>query len=345
MSKIGLALSGGGSRAIAFHLGCFKTLNYYGLLDKIDMISSVSGGSVIAGAYCYSDYKNFEEFEEIIIQLLKKGLVTPGLKKYIKRLPKLMFNKFFNGDGEPTNRTHVFSEALDDMLFNKKLMRENNLDVRIVINSYDLVTNSCFRAGNKDSGTYKLGLVKDNKVLVSNAVTASAAHPLWLSILTKKYVFSNGKERKLHLVDGGIYDNSGLSCFDPTRNGINSDIRVDKIIALDASHGIFGNNEFPYYFFPRMSHSVGSIMRKHQDQFKKHLFSWKNSNLIESFAYIYLGQNDDSLPYMPDNFIKNFDKTGIGTDFFAMDEDTIKKLILRGQHLSKILLDEYGFFD
>ncbi|MEJ0061498.1 MAG: patatin-like phospholipase family protein [Terricaulis sp.] len=50
--RLGLALSGGGSRAIAFHLGCLRALNEIGILSRIDVISSVSGGSVLAGIYC-----------------------------------------------------------------------------------------------------------------------------------------------------------------------------------------------------------------------------------------------------------------------------------------------------
>ena len=50
---VGLALSGGGSRAIAFHLGCLRALHDAGVLKKISVVSSVSGGSVIAGMYAY----------------------------------------------------------------------------------------------------------------------------------------------------------------------------------------------------------------------------------------------------------------------------------------------------
>ena len=45
---IGLALSGGGSRAMAFHLGCLRALHDEGLLDQVATISAVSGGSVLA---------------------------------------------------------------------------------------------------------------------------------------------------------------------------------------------------------------------------------------------------------------------------------------------------------
>src|ERR1700741_2390344 len=46
---IGLALSGGGFRAMLFHAGALMRLNEFGLLAKINRVSSVSGGSIAAG--------------------------------------------------------------------------------------------------------------------------------------------------------------------------------------------------------------------------------------------------------------------------------------------------------
>ena len=48
--RVGLALSGGGFRAVAFHLGVFRKLHELGLLWKLDLLTCVSGGS-IAGAF------------------------------------------------------------------------------------------------------------------------------------------------------------------------------------------------------------------------------------------------------------------------------------------------------
>ena len=62
-STIGLALSGGGSRAIAFHLGCLRALHDLGILDRVKVLSTVSGGSVIGALYALSD-EPFLEFEK-----------------------------------------------------------------------------------------------------------------------------------------------------------------------------------------------------------------------------------------------------------------------------------------
>src|SRR5450759_332486 len=46
---IGLALSGGGFRAMLFHAGALLRLNELGVLSRVARISSVSGGSIAAG--------------------------------------------------------------------------------------------------------------------------------------------------------------------------------------------------------------------------------------------------------------------------------------------------------
>ena len=48
-SGIALCLSGGGFRAALFHLGALRRLNELGVLSQVDTISSVSGGSILAG--------------------------------------------------------------------------------------------------------------------------------------------------------------------------------------------------------------------------------------------------------------------------------------------------------
>ena len=45
----GLALSGGGYRASLFHLGVTRRLHELGALQPVTRVSSVSGGSILAG--------------------------------------------------------------------------------------------------------------------------------------------------------------------------------------------------------------------------------------------------------------------------------------------------------
>lgn len=65
---IGLALSGGGSRAMAFHLGCLRALDDVGILDQIRVLSTISGGSVIGAYYAYTPGKLAENGGNLIIK-------------------------------------------------------------------------------------------------------------------------------------------------------------------------------------------------------------------------------------------------------------------------------------
>ena len=51
MPTIGLALSGGGFRAAAFHLGVLQRLRELGLLRRVMVLSTVSGGSIVGAAW------------------------------------------------------------------------------------------------------------------------------------------------------------------------------------------------------------------------------------------------------------------------------------------------------
>jgi len=51
---IGVAISGGGSRASVFSAAVFFELQRYGLLQQVDVLSSVSGGSFTAAYYVLS---------------------------------------------------------------------------------------------------------------------------------------------------------------------------------------------------------------------------------------------------------------------------------------------------
>lgn len=72
--KIGLALSGGGYRAAAYHIGTLRALHRLGILEKVDVISSVSGGSITAAYYALNE-ENYEAFEREFVINLSKGVL------------------------------------------------------------------------------------------------------------------------------------------------------------------------------------------------------------------------------------------------------------------------------
>ena len=61
--RIGVALSGGGYRAAAFHLGTLNKLNELQILRQVNVLSTISGGSITGAAWCLyeGDYPGFHE--------------------------------------------------------------------------------------------------------------------------------------------------------------------------------------------------------------------------------------------------------------------------------------------
>ena len=105
--KLALCLSGGGYRAMLFHLGVLWYLNDARYLQKLDRISSVSGGSLTAGVLAMRwNELRFQDgvatnFPDLVVKLVRKiaattidagsiirGILTPGVsigERIIKR--------------------------------------------------------------------------------------------------------------------------------------------------------------------------------------------------------------------------------------------------------------------
>jgi len=225
--NIGLALSGGGSRAIAFHLGCLRVLQARGLLDRIQVISSVSGGSVISAMYAYSD-GNFQAFDERVIKFLRSGLNVRILRNFLfppiflasapgtvlsgmmatgawaSRAVLRLWSRITGtlDPGRPHwtdkiqspymrrfTRALAFEKALSEVVGKATLSSERHQMFDVVINACELRTGTAFRFGSRESGCWRYGRLKDNNVPVSFAIAASAAYPVFLPPFDQKFLF------------------------------------------------------------------------------------------------------------------------------------------------------------
>jgi len=81
--KVGVALSGGGYRAAGFHIGTLKKLDEFGILKNIDVLSTISGGSITGAAYCLheGDFKSFEA--KMLAQLSTKSVIRYVLTSWL----------------------------------------------------------------------------------------------------------------------------------------------------------------------------------------------------------------------------------------------------------------------
>lgn len=359
---IGLALSGGGSRAMAFHLGCLRALEDIGLLERIDVLSTISGGSVIGAYYAYTPGKPFAEFEADIRCFLKagfqRGILTQLCKprnlgrclmnvtstnldalaeRVLRRPPKFR--------GFPS-RTDLFQDVLTKSVFGNLKMSATRRRLEVVIGVCDLRTGSAFRFGNAKTGSWRLGEMISGDVDVALAVAASAAYPFLLPALDRKWKFRKNGNVAVHrilLSDGGIYDNLGVQVLEPGRDPAFSihTFPCDYIIACNAGHGQASGESLPVRLFPRIVTSFAIVHRRVQDAAMHRLHQLRQSNVIKGFALPYLGQQDSQLPLQPSALIPRSEVIQYPTNFSAMSEQWINKLSDRGEQLTRVLVSHY----
>jgi NTE family protein len=215
-AEVGLALSGGGFRAVLFHVGSLWRLAELGVLAKLDRISSVSGGSIVAGrlAECWTDLGTppmLDRFRE---------LVAEPLQSFCRRTVDAV--AISRGALSPfRTAADVLEEIYAEHLFAKRL---NQLPDRptFVFNSTNMQTGRSFRFTKKYLADWRIGMLKNPSLPIAKAVTASSAFPPMLSPVVLKDVGQfeavEGADlnddpfytRKLYLSDGGVYDNLGL---------------------------------------------------------------------------------------------------------------------------------------
>ncbi len=360
---IGLALSGGGSRAVAFHLGCLRALNDLGLLDRIGVISTISGGSFIGAYFAYTPYKSFSEFDANIYRFLRMGLQKHIVLEMLK--PGNLLSSGINGltakvdnflssvrRKEPSmlrfpTRTDMFIDILNREVFaNLKMSanRRNNMDV--VIGACELRRGTAFRFGNKKAGDWKHGELVDWDMDVALAVAASAAYPLLLPALDRKWKFRKSGQETYHrvlLTDGGVYDNLGLQVLEPGRN---SEISIhtfscDYLIVCNAGTGQDDGLGAPVDLIPRVARSFEIAHRRVQESAMHRLHNLKEKGQIKGFVMPYLGQQDTNLKNAPTNFISRSAVVNYPTDFAPMTNEWIEKLAGRGEQLTRNLIDCY----
>lgn len=359
---IGLALSGGGSRAVAFHLGCLRALDDCGLLGRVGVMSTISGGSVIGALYAYSKSSSFAEFDATVTALLRRGLHSRLLCRSLHptRIAYGVANaaSVFCGAvsarvGGPMfrrpcpTRTDTLRDVLEQDLFPGLTMSSpRRRGLRMVIGACDLGLGTAFRFGDTLSGDWRHGRMVDWDVPVSFAVAASAAYPLALTALDRTWRFEKGGTSSTHrvlLTDGGIHDNLGMRVLEPGRDrGVSlHSYPCEYLIVCNAGRGQDSTMRMPLSFFPRIERSFDLVFRRVQESAMTSLHRLRETGQIKGFVLPYLGQQDASLPLRPAGLIPRAEVVGYPTDFAAMDETWIRKLSMRGEQLTRSLVDFY----
>lgn len=228
--RIGLALSGGGFRAAAFHLGVMRSLASMNLLDKIDVFSCVSGGS-IAGGFVACNWGS--------------STVLAQLETYLKTR-SIAVSSVLGGMLDPfESRLDKLAESYNRDLYKGATLSKLAAGPRIYLNSTNLATGNLFffvAGGGKaaEMGEHELGVVPAPDFPLCKAVAASSAFPPVfppLRLDATQYEHA-AKVEYVTLTDGGVYDNMGVGPLLRARNDL------DYIIVSDGGKP-FANDERP----------------------------------------------------------------------------------------------------
>jgi NTE family protein len=214
----GLCLSGGGYRAMVFHLGVLWRLYEAGLLGNVNRISSVSGGSLTA-AVLGLNWKKLSFDPSALRADFVPEVVAP-----IRTLAgeTIDAEAIVLGSLLPGRVSDRIAAAYEEHLFGKATLQDLPEEPRFVINATNIQSGAIWRFMKPYMRDYRVGEVKRPTVLLSRAVAASTAFPPVLSPVEMRLdpaSFTPGSgldlqrppfTSKVILSDGGVYDNLGL---------------------------------------------------------------------------------------------------------------------------------------
>ncbi|WP_352899934.1 patatin-like phospholipase family protein [Mesorhizobium sp. M0833] len=379
--RVALALSGGGARAMAFHLGCLRALHSSGVLGRIEVISSVSGGSVLAALYCHHK-GDFSDFEKTVRQVLARGFSRPaifkmfatleGVKAALHFVPialiqfcrllirvllsllpiparvRLYLSKWLRSPlfRRKASRTTILRRVLSEDVFNKETLADLRTDrPKLIIVACELQTKSAFYFARDSVGSWRLGRGQPHGIEIAHAVAASAAFPVLLPALDEYLMLEkNGvsSSQRVILTDGGVYDNLGLAPLWPDRDPAIS-LHAGKFDTIIACRAGYGLDlSPPSMLWPsRMIAVLGSIHGRAQNLAMNRLFDLKKGGTLKGFIIPYLGQSDDKLAFPPVDLVTAKMAASYPTDFSAMPVEWIDRLSKRGEQLTLALLQEH----
>ena len=236
---VGLALSGGGYRAAAFHLGTLHYLHRVGLLKQLRMLSTVSGGTFVGAKYAVSlaDKVPFLDFFRDFYVFLQD---TDLVKLVAERIGR-------NRGGVPSRRYDLITAAAQtyaetflkdpqtgqSYLFAKILDANFGLE-EISFNTTEFRHGKAFRfrrSGNPLAwvGNRYLAIppAEAGSLRLADIVAASSCFPggfeplafpddfVWPggkipAAVREIFADADGQPRPVALMDGGVYDNQGI---------------------------------------------------------------------------------------------------------------------------------------
>lgn len=207
---VGLCLSGGGYRAMLFHLGSLWRLNDAGRLPTLTRVSSVSGGSITAGVLGAAWRSLRFRASDDVADNFRELVADPVLGLAGRTVDVwAVLTGILTG-----NVARRVAASYDRHLFHGATLQDLPEDAhgpRFVILATDLSNGALFRFSRPYMRDYLTPEVKNPTVPLAQAVAASSAFPPFLSPAFLDLPATGGAgATRLTLTDGGVYDNMGI---------------------------------------------------------------------------------------------------------------------------------------
>lgn len=241
--RIGIALSGGGVRATVFHLGVLARLARQDLLSHVTAISSVSGGSLAAGLVFAAGGNRWPDsagyLNQVVPHLLRLLTERNIQSDYVRQSLMLPWRLI-------AGRAAVLGNVLERQWGIGGRLADLPTTPRWIINATCYQSGKNWRFERDLMGDYQTKYVVTPDFRLADALAASAAVPGLIGPLvvrSSRYRWSQWERQqwqsvrpqyaRLHLWDGGVYDNLGIEPLYKPSRGICPD--ADFLIISDAS--------------------------------------------------------------------------------------------------------------
>lgn len=240
-----LAFSGGGFRASLAALGVLRFLADAGLLGQVRWVSSVSGGSILNGAFAVA-YPDIES-AGFTPEALEQHLVQP----FVERISSASMQKSLAGGlwkiaGRRT-RTDLLADKLDEWFFSGRLLEEIPSGCRFIVNASNLTTGVRFGFERDVFGDYVMGrrATAGSGLRLAQAAAASASFPgAFAPVVLSQFTFPCSNGRTATLLDGGTYDNMGLEPLDDLNRASVPDHLREACLVVANAGGVFRAGAF-----------------------------------------------------------------------------------------------------
>jgi NTE family protein len=213
----GFCLSGGGYRAMLFHAGAIFRMNELGLLNKLDRVSSVSGGSMTAAALALA-YPKFQY--DAVGRVAVDDLIATFLKPVLDQASdSIDVESGFAGINPFSSAAAQAAKSYDRNITMGAKLAQVTASPTFVFNATSLMTGALMRFRQDYVADYHIGPLKGLDIPLADVVAASAGFPPVLSPTvidlssatvdpaTKGPLARLPFTRTAVLTDGGVYDN------------------------------------------------------------------------------------------------------------------------------------------